>query len=81
MMEKLAVNHKQWINYALKVCGNIDYANDLVKDMYLKICGIIPIMEKWWKKRRNSILITAMMMERLSGHFQQAGIIWNGTER
>jgi len=36
-MEKLAVNHKQWINYALKVCGNIDYANDLVQDMYLKM--------------------------------------------
>ena len=37
MIEKLAVNHKQWINYALKVCGNLDYANDLVQDMYLKM--------------------------------------------
>ena len=37
MIEKLAVNHKQWINYALKVCGNLDDANDLVQDMYLKM--------------------------------------------
>jgi RNA polymerase sigma factor (sigma-70 family) len=37
MVEKLAVNHKQWINYALKVCGNLDDANDLVQDMYLKM--------------------------------------------
>jgi RNA polymerase sigma factor (sigma-70 family) len=37
MIEKLAVNHKQWINYALKVCGNLDDANDLVQDMYIKM--------------------------------------------
>ncbi len=37
MIKKLAVNHKQWINYALKVCGNLDDANDLVQDMYLKM--------------------------------------------
>jgi RNA polymerase sigma factor (sigma-70 family) len=40
MIEKLAVNHKQWINYALKVCGNLDDANDLVQDMYLKMYTI-----------------------------------------
>ena len=40
MIEKLAVNHKQWINYALKVCGNLDDANDLVQDMYLRMYKI-----------------------------------------
>jgi hypothetical protein len=40
MIEKLAVNHNQWINYALKVCGNLDDANDLVQDMYLRMYKI-----------------------------------------
>jgi len=40
MIDKLALNHKQWINYALKVCGNLDDANDLVQDMYLRMYKI-----------------------------------------
>ena len=40
MIDKLALNHNQWIKYALKVCGNLDDANDLVQDMYLKMYTI-----------------------------------------
>ena len=37
MIEKLAQHHDEWVNFALKICGNRDDANDLVQDMYLKM--------------------------------------------
>ena len=40
MVEKLAQSHKLWINYAIKICGDFDDANDLVQEMYIKMMSI-----------------------------------------
>ena len=40
MIKELSKYHNQWINYATKICGNHDDAQDLVQDMYLKMHDI-----------------------------------------
>lgn len=37
MIETLALSHDEWVKMAYKICGNRDYANDLVQEMYLKL--------------------------------------------
>jgi RNA polymerase sigma factor (sigma-70 family) len=37
MLEKLAENHKKWVQIAYNLCKCKDYAQDIVQDMYIKV--------------------------------------------
>jgi DNA-directed RNA polymerase specialized sigma24 family protein len=37
MLEKLAENHKKWVQIAYNLCKCKDIANDIVQDMYIKM--------------------------------------------
>lgn len=37
MLKELSRKHKRWLGIAIKLCGNVDDANDLVQDFYLEV--------------------------------------------
>jgi len=48
MLEELSKHDELWRFYALKICGDEDYAKELVNDMYIKVYDCSP---EYWTKR------------------------------
>lgn len=46
MWEILAKNHKEWIRMAKSICNDINLANDLVQDMYVRLNKYVENPEK-----------------------------------